>query len=275
MEEAEVEDEISMALALCISHPFEVEYFAYLHSLLGWGRLSQRKRNERLGIIDLAMDWLRDKNLTSMMFRDCLWDWLQAFVIIDDLDDEAELEPIRSFAARGGIELAAAELNDPDCPFPGTLLSVVSWCCMDPAFIPRVMSTGIHHIAIGFITENPEQEAAEIAMSFLRALTGGSDVVRDCLLADGLMDCVRVYLRDLNAPFNDIRLRRAFRASSIITRMASRDQTGRGKRMLLRHPRIITLTIEVFDRVLDVGPTGASVPLLFRFGETNAESPYV
>jgi len=224
--------------------------------MLEWDELPARRRNERLGVIDFSFSWLRDENLTHAIIRDRLWDWLQAFVIIDDLDDENELEPIRAFVSRGGIELAAQEIDDPDCIFREALLSILSWCCMVPEYIPRVMSTGIHKMAIRFVNEDPEEDTAEISMSLLRALSSLGGPLRDCLLHDGLLECVRVYIRDLHSPANDVRLRRAFRAASIITRLADRDKSGRGKRMLLRHPRIITLTLDMLDRVLTVGSRG-------------------
>jgi hypothetical protein len=249
--------EITEALDKCRNHPFSFEHFAFLHNLLDWGGIENRKRNLRLTAVDFAFDWLRHPGLTDVIYRDCLWDWIQAFVIIDDLENDDELTPIKAFVERGGIELAVIELDRPDCMFPATLLSILSWCCMVQSYIPRILCTNAHFEAMAFIEASPNDNNAEIAMSLLRALAGRHSI-RESLLNDGLMERVLVYLKDLTVPKEDIRLRRAFRAASIICRLSEFDTSGEGQFIIRRNPQIITVTLDVFHRVLVAGPTGTS-----------------
>ena len=203
----------------CRSDLSQLGSFEELDQVLTWGSLSNRQTQERLGTIDLAFDVLRRRVDSPLALRGRMWAWLQSFVIVDDLDDKRELQTIDSFVARGGIELAVSELDRPNCDFSSIVLSTLAWCSMNPIHVPRIMGTGVHKDAIRYI-HSDRPELMDIYMALIRGLCGlPFSATQRTLRADGAVDVVARFLEDLSPEHDDIRVRRGFRAASIITRL--------------------------------------------------------
>ena len=226
------DQEIIQRINQCRVDLSDIGPYIHLDELLLWGTLSNRKRNERLGLIDFAFDVLRNRACTHVEIRACLWTWLQGLVIVDDSDDVRELEPINGFVDRGGIELAARELIYSDDRSSDTaLLSALAWCSMNPAHTPRIISTGVHKLAISYI-DSRNWEVLDISMALLRGLCARRGRTRKILRADGAQSVVIPMLVDLNATNDDIRLRRSFRAASTVARLAENDESGKKNELL-------------------------------------------
>lgn len=203
------------------------EPFVQLDQLLIWGRLSNRQRNEDIGLIEFAFEALRNRECNDSTIRACLWGWLQSFVIVDDLDDKREITTIDIFASRGGIELAVMELTLPSCNYGTIVLSTLAWCSMNSAHIPRILGTGIHKDAIAHIAA-ARGDLLDISMALVRGLCGSPGATRRTLRADGAVEAVVPFLVDLQAADEEeVHVRRGFRAASVVARLAGGESSGK------------------------------------------------
>jgi hypothetical protein len=207
----------------------DLQLFIELHQSLNWSIVENKRKYEKLGVVAFAFQMLRDGKCQDLEVRMTIWDWLQGFVILVDLDDRSELDIITSFVDEyGGIELAAEELNKfGNAGYEGILLSTLSWCSMRKQYIPRVLATGIHKIAITNIFRC-RWSILDHSMALIRALSGLDGTTRNLLRQDGALSAVLPFLKDLQATDNEhTRVRRGFRCASMLIRFAGAEQSGK------------------------------------------------
>ena len=82
-----------------------------------------RMRLEEIDGVQLTLDIIRDQKDPILMSR--AWLVLQNFVLLHSVDDPNEMKPIEIFVERGGVELAAIELNRPEPRWGQTILTMV------------------------------------------------------------------------------------------------------------------------------------------------------
>lgn len=147
---------------------------------------------------------------------------------IDDLDDVRERGPgstIDAVQSRGIFNEIMKDLPG-DGPATDAIFGFVSWCGQDEAAIPALIETGMHREAIAHI--NARSRCLNQAMASMRALITLEGNPRKVVRADGGLDAVLPFLKDLSETTDGNLIRRAFRTASIVARLAGNDETGIG-----------------------------------------------
>ncbi|KAH9259154.1 hypothetical protein BASA81_002774 [Batrachochytrium salamandrivorans] len=198
-----------------------------------------------------------------------IWYWLHLFVLIDDLDDPRERlgshTPSQICFQLGMFASCPEELtqNFDNCE---ACLGFVSWCSQDESLIPPLLEVGVHtqailHIKRGVLVDN--------CLALLRSLsTPNTGQVRAMIRKEGGLDCVLPYLRDLKETGEvgegkedeaeaAARVRRGFRAASLVARLAGNDETGIGPQVLKGNPLVVRTLGDILNQVILAGAKGS------------------
>ena len=219
--------------------------------------LPNRMAFVEVGGLDICVDVLRNFATSSSNTNDYVWAMTETCLIIDDLEDPAELQPILHFQKLGGPLYLADGLKTAESQSQSMtrIFNCASWCCQVVETIPAMVDTGCPSLAIRII-QDANHTNVDIAMSFLRSMTVLEGPTRTQIRDAGGLNCVLQYL-SLFQYDDDQNLRRAFRAGSIVARLAGNDETGIGPATLRGNPLLISKTVQILDRVLDAGPKGS------------------
>jgi len=236
---------------------FGVKFVAFCQSSQ-FHTVEERMQLEEFGGVQLALDYIRSEPDDAHLLGRA-WVLMQNFVLVSNVDNPLELKPIEIFVERGGIELAVAEMTRAEPRWGQVILTTLAWTSTNEKVVPRIVASGVHKVGIKFVREANAQ-FLDISMSFIRSVSAAASC-RSTLRADGALEAFLPFV-NCNKSTEQYLMRRGFRATSIVARLAGSDETGIGPQFLHNNPEVIRTTLKIFNDVLEAGPNGTVINML-------------